>query len=137
VSSLTSDGAPAPELDSSFCCQLKASSEILGLFPFEGMELMDWAINDEVLITEESITLSQELEREIQIMPTLQLSWIKIATLEVPIFWLRGGEYIGLVFRLKDEEFLAVVLQEMHFSLLALLGIFGDVHGRESPAYCG
>ena len=67
----------------------------------------------------------QELEGEIEVSPALQLSWIQIAALEIPIFRLRRGEYVGLIFRLEDEELLAIVLQDVHHPLFALCGSSG------------
>jgi hypothetical protein len=103
-------------------------AEVLVLLPGERMELVDQAVDDEVPVREESVPLPQKLEGKIRVTPDPQLARVQIAASQLAILRLQGGKDIGLVLRLEHQKLLAVLRQDLHHQLLALLGIFGDVH---------
>ena len=73
-SSPTTNRPAAPELDRTLSRELKALSEIFGPFAFEGMQLVDRAVDHEMLVREQPVTLAEKLEREIEVTPTPQFS---------------------------------------------------------------
>lgn len=91
---------------------------------------MQGAVAHEVLGKEDPVTLPQELECEVQVTPTPQLPGVQITAPQVSVFRLGSGEHVGLVFGLEDEELPPVFLQDLHHPLLALQGVFGDIHRR-------
>ena len=90
-----------------------------------------------MLVREQPVAPAEELEREIQVKPTSQRSGIEVAASQVTVFRLRHGEYIGLVFGLKNQELPSVVLQQLHPPFLPLLGVFGNFHGPVPTACLG
>jgi hypothetical protein len=107
------------------------------LFPGDSIAtLADRAIDHEVPVREQPVTLPQELDREVEVTPTPQLAQVEIAASQVTLFRLRGSEYIGLVFRFEDEKLPPIVLQELHHPFLALVRMFGDVHAGRLHDRC-
>ena len=86
---------------------------------------MQGAVDDEVLVKEQSVTLPEELEGKVQVTPTPQFTGIQVPASKVPVFRLGAANTLGLILRLEDEEIPAVVLQNLHHPFLALLRIFG------------
>ena len=125
----TTDGAAAPELDRTLGTELETLAEIFGLFAVERVQFMQRAVDHEVPVREQAVTLPQELKREVQVTPTPQLPRVQVAAPQVTVFRLGSGEHIGLVLRLEDEELPAVVLQRAPSSISSVLG---DLRGYPS-----
>ncbi len=106
MAALASDGPSASELDGTLRRELESVTEILGAFTFERVQLVNRTITHETAFTEQAVIFLQELEREIEVSPALQLSRIEIAALQVPILRLRGCKDVRLIIRFKDQELL-------------------------------
>lgn len=133
VRTLTTDGPAAPEFDGTLGSELKALAEIVGLLSTERMQAMQGAVNQEMLLREQPVTLPEEFKGEVEVTPTPQFTGIQISAPQLTVLRLWGGKDVGLVFRLEDEELSAIVLQDLHHPFLTLLGIFGNVHGTVAP----
>jgi hypothetical protein len=85
------------------------------------MQPVNRAVDDKILVRKLTVTLTQELECEIEMTPTPQFTRVQIAASQVAVFRLRRGKHVGLVFRLKDEEPLAVLVQKIQHPFFEFL----------------